>query len=735
MRERMSPPDLRPRVISVDVRPHPAGGSLLSLPAGKLWRVPPAPGEIESLLRNCDGSTPLSTLCASAADPAAMNELITALLDAGALADGAGCGRADASLILVGDETLCDLVVDSGLVREFRSAVPCSPEHFEEVARASSRDHLVVALDAGLNPDFLTGINDICALLGLRWTQFHLDHGKGWLGPHVDPGRSPDYRDLLGRRLAAAEDAAVQRALLTRAFSAHDGSPAELTWMLSLLFADIAHWVAGRPAQGWWHEVEVNPSDLTVSRHPVLPLPLREGPRSLQPPGSGADLLVDRRTGIITALHEAHRHPSLPDALVTVLSRVSDVSRLYPHVNDRICTGSTFADHEGARAAAMGEALERYCGNLVRKDLLARGSYSSLIARGEHCVDPERLVLFSERQYNTPGFPFVPFTREHETWWVAGRSLSNDRPAFLPASLTYVNWHIGDFSDEQPTNNPFYPGIAAGPNLEAAMTSALQEIVERHATMIWWANAHALPAVIPTSRLEGLWQRGSAQRAWLIHLDNEFGVPVFAGVVEDVENELFNIGFAARSDPEAAAAKAWTEALTLQDVSRDLLDPHGDFRRAAANDEFSDRFVKPWRRDRAYLDDYRPDFRDAGDLMCQQQIFLDPRARDVVRPWTDVPATRSFEDVPSMPDGSLNSYRKVLESRGLEIFYADLSTPDVEATGMRVVRVLVPGLVPNFAAAFPFLGRKAIQEAAVRLGWRVSPLAEEDINLFPLPHA
>jgi ribosomal protein S12 methylthiotransferase accessory factor len=52
-----------------------------------------------------------------------------------------------------------------------------------------------------------------------------------------------------------------------------------------------------------------------------------------------------------------------------------------------------------------------------------------------------------------------------------------------------------------------------------------------------------------------------------------------------------------------------------------------------------------------------------------------------------------------------------------------------------VVRVLIPGLAPNFASAFPFQGRGRLRQAAVDLGWRDTPLAEDEINLFPLAHA
>ncbi len=390
-------------------------------------------------------------------------------------------------------------------------------------------------------------------------------------------------------------------------------------------------------------------------------------------------------------------------------------------------------------APALGEAVERYSGNIIQADLLCEATWHELMARGEHAVVPDDLVLFSEMQYKAPGFPFLPFTRDLRIFWVRGRSLTRNCPAWIPASLSYANWRGGGFEDTAPLANVYFAGLAAGPDLEFAIVSGLQEIVERHITMVWWANAQPLPAIrdVPAS-LRALWEcapEAAGQRAWLIPLPNEFGIPVFAGVVEHIKDQLLTIGFAARSEPRQAALKAWAEALTLQDGARNLNLERGGFRQAAARGDVSAAYVKPWRADRRYLDDYRPDFRDVVDLMCQLQIALDPRAAEHVRPWVDTTREGALTDIRSLPDSSLRTYASVIESAGFEIFYADLTTPDVSRTGMRAIRVMVPGLIGNYAAAFPYQGGGRLRDVAVELGWRAFSLGEESINVFPMPHA
>ncbi|TMC11095.1 MAG: hypothetical protein E6J41_07035 [Chloroflexi bacterium] len=358
-------------------------------------------------------------------------------------------------------------------------------------------------------------------------------------------------------------------------------------------------------------------------------------------------------------------------------------------------------------------------------------------AKGERAVDPMELVLFSPAQYAAPGFPFVPFTRDLPVHWIAGRSLSLDRDVWLPASVVYFSYQLGPYAFEPRTNFPPYSGVAAGATWDAAVTSALEELIERDATMIWWLNAQPLPAVGLTPDLAAVWAGQPwdlGQRASLIYLDNEFDVPVITGVLENVREGLLALGFAARPDPAQAGLKAWAEALALQETTRAMDDPDSTFWTTAASMTPENR-VKPHRPDRRYLDSFRPDFHDVISLTAQLQITLDPRAREAVRGCLDVETERPMSSLPHLTTRTSATYRERLERRGFEVLAVDLTTPDVAVTGTRVARVVVPGLVPNTPAAFLPLGRGRVQQAAVTLGWRDRPLEEEALNTFPLPHA
>lgn len=513
--------------------------------------------------------------------------------------------------------------------------------------------------------------------------------------------------------------------------------------MLAALMTELTRWLAGAHCRLLSTETEADPIALTLTDHPILPLPHRHLRTPITSWRPTPETLIDPRTGIVLRTRDTEHHPSVPTILRTVQADITNMarSRSTPWQNDLLSGGSSFTDPHAARMAALGEAVERYCGNWTEAVPMRRASYAELADRGAPAVDPETLVLYSDEQHRQPGFPFQPFTRDLAVHWVKGRSLTRDRDAWLPASLVYINWNAASLRHDPVVNFHNFAGVQAGPTLEFALASAIEEIVERDAMMTWWSNRHQLPAVALPADLTMHWQGRPAdlgQRAWAIHLDNQFDIPVIAGVLENTTEQLLTIGFAARPNPRDATTKAWAEALTLQEGSRDMDRPPDESAvRALLRDQGGgdDTYLKPWRSDRLYLDAYRRDHRDVVQLLCQQQVNLDPRARRIVAPWIDVAVAREFDELPQLPDRSLTTYRERIERDGLEIFYVDLTTPDVALCGLRVVRVLIPGLAPNFPAAFPTWGRRRIQQHAADLGWVAAPVAESELNTFPLPYA
>ncbi len=189
------------------------------------------------------------------------------------------------------------------------------------------------------------------------------------------------------------------------------------------------------------------PATLKLTRHPLLPLPehiLANGLRISA--AKEMETAVNSRCGIVLRTAPFAHHPSVPAALKTIQAYSTQMQHAFPGWRTfSTALGSSFVGETSARNAAIGEAIERYCLNYLPGARAIRAAYNEIIHRGEYALDPEKLILFSPQLYAADGFPFVPFTRETVVYWVKGRSLTHNRPAWLPLTLVYPFWQSGDF--------------------------------------------------------------------------------------------------------------------------------------------------------------------------------------------------------------------------------------------------------------------------------------------------
>ena len=473
--------------------------------------------------------------------------------------------------------------------------------------------------------------------------------------------------------------------------------------------------------------------------HTSVVVPWGENPQLYTVDSIGdLDELVDEDHGVIARLRVIRHTASVPPSLKTVQSDVGNTRRICRWTNNTVCQGSTFDDVEASRYAAIGEAVERYCINLLDTLPIREATAKELVNHGAQVIDYKRLILFSERQYARPGFPFVPLDENLRLPWVPGTNLVTGDETWVPMSMVYVNYRRMVERKFPPVESIPYTGVAAGGTYDFAVMSSLEEIIERDATMVWWHSQPVIPTLrINDSRLASIvefaHQHGTAIS--FLSLPNEFCTPVVAAVLRNNDEGIVNVGFACRPTIVEAALKALTEAYTLQDGSRDLLDPHGQLRQAIERKEFLASSVRAYRADRRYLDDFAWDFSDVDDLMMQQQINLDPRSETHRAPWLNAPA--GVEPWPARPlaTRTLDAYLERITTAGYAPIVVDVTSPDMRTMGVRVVKTIEPGLVPNFPAAHPHLGRERIQTEYARLG--ILPVAQspEQLHYFPLPHA
>lgn len=444
--------------------------------------------------------------------------------------------------------------------------------------------------------------------------------------------------------------------------------------------------------------------------------------------------MVGHRTGIVSRVEPYPVPEHLPPALRLFTSAIADTTRFGPWRSDSSGMGAVLWDADGAIAAALGEAAERYCGNLVPPGLTA-ASYRELLARGQRAISLAQLALYSSAQYAAPGFPFLPFTPDLRVRWVLGRDVLDHEPVWVPASLVWTSYfEAGRTRTEPRTNGTIYAGIAAGPSRQRAEWSAMCELIERDAMTLTWTSGAAGHRLDP---LEWLGRLASgptrALRTRFCGFPSEMGVPAVGALMLDQRDGYLTFGTAWRPDPFDAMLKSVAEAAHIQVVMRELDDPTSAIARLG---NLAASPLKPWRRERDYLFAYRADWHDATDPGCHMQAYLDPRLANQllaeVESWPQESSphggavTATEHGAPQHPGELLTHAARQLARRGISVCSVDITTDDVRSAGLHVVRLVAPGLYSNGPAAFPFLG-----------GDRLHQLRKDTLRpprLQPLPH-
>jgi ribosomal protein S12 methylthiotransferase accessory factor len=378
-------------------------------------------------------------------------------------------------------------------------------------------------------------------------------------------------------------------------------------------------------------------------------------------------------------------------------------------------TGSEHWSREGAEAAAIGEALERYSGSYVPTERIVVGSAAEL---GEDAVDPERFALFSEDQYGRAGFPFKPFRRETPVGWVEGFSLPDGRRAYLPAQLVFMPWERC-MGEEVRIGHATSSGLACAATLEEAILTGLLELVERDAFMLVWHNRLSLPLLDWSGddgivRLDRRYFAPSGLRYAAVDLSAFLDVPTVLGVVHGAPGSLgaLGVGAASATRVEVAWRKALAEAFSVRRWVRDraLEEPERLGRPVAAIQTFDDHTLY-------YADEQR----------ASRAAFLDGS-----------PERRSTREVAALEgDNVLEQIEAVcgrLDHRGVRAYAVDVTSPDVAAAGLRVVHVIAPELCPlDVVEGARFLGGRRLYDAAFAAGLVPRRLRPSDLNTDPHP--
>ncbi|UPW02053.1 YcaO-like family protein [Halorussus gelatinilyticus] len=395
-----------------------------------------------------------------------------------------------------------------------------------------------------------------------------------------------------------------------------------------------------------------------------------------EPLPSEYNRLVGTKTGLVSNLAHSSLDRGGPRAGVGAVDH-ADLGWLGAgHTADIEAGGKGLGARE-TLTSTVGEFVERYCLHWPREDALVEASYDEMASRGE-VPDFECLAAYGQADLEPGDHELLdPLSRDTVLPWVAGTNLLTGDTSYVPAHLVWNR--VGELADYPNAVVGTSNGAAAGPTLEAAVLSGLAEVVERDAFVRTWCEQTPPPRVdvAATPDLAARRDRllpSDYRSLSVFEYDGTVDVPAYGAAIVDDRDRYpkFAIGGSADFDPLAAATDAMVEAAQAfpylehvrTDYDLDAIDP-----------------ARIWNFTENTLLYARPEnFEHVSFFVEGEETALAPS-----------------EDVAD----DLAAYLDRLDAAGCTPVAVEVTTPDVREVGIRVVRVVVPELVPFPPSSLP----------------------------------
>lgn len=279
-----------------------------------------------------------------------------------------------------------------------------------------------------------------------------------------------------------------------------------------------------------------------------------------------------------------------------------------------------------------------------------------------------------------------------------------------------------DSPEEPATHNPISTGLACGLNRAAAIYKAILEVIERDAFMIIWQNQLTCPRIDLSciddpfikgllDKLEGL---SISCLAWALTLDIE--VPIILIQLSSTSGRppYSVIGLGVDLEPNRALALALEEAY-LGYLSMN--------RFAMTGKDFKS----------------EPGYRNVTNPIKHGMAHaVWPELKNSMNFLTSSKNTISVQDLPNSYNPSMGTniatLVKLIQDKGMDVIVVDLTLPDVDDAGFKVVRAIVPGMQPlDTNHNHKHLGGERLYRVPYKLGLTSRILSEEELNPYPHP--
>lgn len=455
-----------------------------------------------------------------------------------------------------------------------------------------------------------------------------------------------------------------------------------------------------------------------TTRRAFTELPSGERWATLEDGMQRARLLVSDRVGVVSRVFDKV-HDIDDSYCYAIGSETADGEYLIGSTNNKFNGGGAVSE-TGTYLAAVGECVERYSGAWVPWDNLRQTTYSTLIQDSIPGVHPDLWTPFHPRQYDDPKFEYRPLKPDVEMHWSAMEDLANGKQVWVPSQMLYL-YPTDPHHEQSAVGYATSSGLAFHSTPAEAILGGLYELIERDAFMIAWHSKLSMPLVDIDShpKLSKFMRRyvePSGVDIYLVDLTRISTVPSVLAVAINSHTEHAPVALGAAAGPTLLTA--------AQDAAIESLQTRN--------------WVKAEQRDGNAIDPEPSEM--AGEIRSFDdhiRFYANDKALDRVKFLISSPERTNVSAGPSFvgdtPNEEIATLVSALNSQGVDVFAADLTSPDVLEARGAVFKVFSPQLqMLDVGFHRRFLGSDRLRTRARELGLRSDDLRFEDIN--PLPH-
>lgn len=383
--------------------------------------------------------------------------------------------------------------------------------------------------------------------------------------------------------------------------------------------------------------------------------------------------LLDDRVGIINSIKEYQAPPGSPH-FFRYIAQMSNTGAFCDQENYKISIGIA-STREHAIAKAIGEGIERYCSAIYFKEDLPFRSYQNAKF---NCINPNEFSSYPAYLYRQKEFSWKPFNETTRVRWAPAIDITNsDNLVHVPAAYVYLPYVYG--TQEDKIIQSISTGLACHMSHELAAMTAIFEVIERDAFMLFWRNRLAPPKInihtLPTSIQNIIHEYQLAnQEVTLFDITTDIKIPTVLATLRCrlPGNPALVIAASCKLSSVSAIISALEELeLTRSHCLKLLANPPST----------SNNNLKQFKNQKDHL-------------LFWSQIKNLSLADFLFQSDKEINANQMPNITQSTPKKELQLVTKLLSDMSLTVLLADITTNDVSNYGFHVIRAIIPALHP-----------------------------------------